>query len=151
MPVDTSAMPTSKRRDKRCRKGRNEGRKDSEQGTGRQTMRRKTSIGFKASAETDQDIIAWWEALPTGDKSRALRDLIRAGITNSGANHNGNGHAPQMVQVAEDTAWLRSAVMELPTYLEGLFNRMPVTQAEEHGVSVQWQSEEQPELDQVAV
>jgi hypothetical protein len=114
-------------------------------------MRRKTSIGFKANVEGDQDIIAWWEALPTGDRSRTLRDLIRAAITNGNANHNGNGHAPEMVQVAADTAWLRSALMELPNYLEGLFSRMPVTQAEAQVVSTQGQSEEQPKLDQVAV
>jgi hypothetical protein len=116
-----------------------------------QTMRAKTSIGFKANAEADQDIIAWWEALPTGDRSRALRDLIRAAITNSGANHNGNGHAPEMVQVAADTAWLRSALMELPNYLEGLFSRMPVAHTEGQAVCAQGQPEEQPRMDQVAL
>jgi hypothetical protein len=113
-------------------------------------MSRKTSIGFKANVESDQDIIAWWEALPTGDRSRALRDLIRAAITNGGANHNGNGHAPEMVQVAEDTAWLRSALMELPNYLEGLLSRMPVA-AEGQAVSVQGQPEPQPIVDQAAL
>src|SRR5258708_37472270 len=85
--------------------------------------------------------------MPSGERSAALRDLIRAEITNGGANHNGNGHAPEMVQVAADTAWLRSAFMELPTYLEGLFNRMPMAHAEGQPVN----AEAQPKLDQVAV
>src|SRR5258708_22891512 len=89
--------------------------------------------------------------MPSGDRSRALRDLIRAEITNGGANHNGNGHAPEMVQVAADTAWLRSAFMELPTYLEGLFNRMPAAHAERQPVNAEAQTEEQLRLDQVAV
>ncbi len=109
--------------------------------------RKSRNIGFKAFEDTDTDILQWWDSMPSGERSAALRDLIRAEITNGGANHNGNGHAPEMVQVAADTAWLRSAFMELPTYLEGLFNRMPMAHAEGQPVN----AEAQPKLDQVAV
>ncbi len=34
-------------------------------------------IGFKAFVDTDQDIIAWWDSLPPGQGSEALRALIR--------------------------------------------------------------------------
>ncbi len=111
------------------------------------------SIGFKASAETDQDIIAWWEALPTGDRSRALRAIIRAAI-NQQANHpngNSNSNNPIMEQVATDTAWLRAALIELPTYLEGLFTRMPVAQAEVQSANAGVQPEEQLRLNQAAL
>ncbi len=113
--------------------------------------RKSRNIGFKAFEDTDTDILQWWDSMPSGERSAALRDLIRATITNDGANQNGNGHAPEIVQVAADTAWLRSALMELPNYLEGLISRMPVAQAEVQAVSVQGQPEEQPKLDQVAV
>src|SRR5258708_39679179 len=85
--------------------------------------------------------------MPSGERSAALRDLIRAEITNGGANHNGNGHAPEMGQVAADTPWLRPAFLELPTYLEGLFNRMPMAHAEGQPVNAQ----AQPKPDQVAL
>lgn len=34
-------------------------------------------IGFKASRSADRDILAWWESMPTGDRSGILCDLIR--------------------------------------------------------------------------
>lgn len=115
--------------------------------------RRRTSrnIGFKAFEDTDADILQWWESMPAGERSAALRKVIRAAITSEGANHTGNGATPEMVQVAEDTAWLRSAMMELPNYLEGLFSRMPVAQVVTQSVSDEGQPAEQPRLDQVAV
>jgi hypothetical protein len=113
--------------------------------------RKSRNIGFKAFEDTDTDILQWWESMPAGERSAALRKVIRATITNSVANRNGNGHAPEMVQVAEDTAWLRSAMMELPTYLEGLFSRMPVAQIVAQVVGSEGQPESQPTMDQVAV
>lgn len=112
--------------------------------------RKSRNIGFKAFEDRDMDILSWWDSMPAGERSAALRDLIRAAIRN-GANQNGNGHAPEMGQVAEDTAWLRSAFMELPTYLEGLFSRIPVAQVEVQTVNAGVQPDEQPKIDQVAV
>jgi hypothetical protein len=114
-------------------------------------MSAKTSIGFKANAESDQDLIAWWEALPAGERSQALRDLIRRAIRKPISQPNGNEQAPIMEQVATDTAWLRSAFMELPTYLEGLMSRMPAARAEVQAVSAEGQPAEQPRLEQAAV
>lgn len=34
-------------------------------------------IGFKAFVDTDQDIIAWWDSLPPGQRSETLRTIIR--------------------------------------------------------------------------
>jgi hypothetical protein len=34
-------------------------------------------IGFKAFIDTDQDIIAWWDDLPPGQRSEVLRTIIR--------------------------------------------------------------------------
>ncbi len=113
--------------------------------------RRSRNIGFKAFEDTDTDILQWWESMPAGERSAALRQVIRAAITNGNANHNGNGHSPEMVQVAADTAWLRSAMMELPTYLEGLLSRMPVAQAAAQTVSSEGQPEQQAKMDQAAV
>ncbi len=114
-----------------------------------QTGNRRASIGFKANAETDQDIITWWEALPAGERSRALRDIVRAAINGQAKPSNGNGHGetPMLEQVATDTAWVRSALMDLPGYLETMFSQLAVARAEIQPVS----AEEQSSLDHGAV
>lgn len=114
-------------------------------------MSKKTTISMKANPATDADIIAWWESLPAGERSAALRQVIRAAMCSGSPKQNGNGHLPEMVQVAADTAWLRAALMELPTYLEGLFSRASVMRLEAQPVTVDAQSAEQPKLDQSAV
>jgi hypothetical protein len=113
--------------------------------------RRSRNIGFKAFEDTDTDILQWWESMPAGERSAALRQVIRGAIRNGSPDHNGHGHSPEMVQVAADTAWLRSAMMELPTYLEGLLSRMPVAQAAAQTVSSEGQPEQQAKMDQAAV
>lgn len=113
--------------------------------------RKSKNIGFKAFEDTDTDILGWWESLPAGERSAALRQVIRAAMCSGSPKQNGNGHPPEMVQVAADTAWLRAALMELPTYLEGLFSRASVVRLEAQPVTVDAQSAEQPKLDQSAV
>ncbi len=113
--------------------------------------RKSKNIGFRAFEDTDRDILTWWESMPPGERSAALRDLIRAGISSSVTKPNGNGHTSEMVQVAEDTAWLRAAMMELPTYLEGLFSRAPVMRIEAQPVPAEEPSIGQPGLDQTEV
>ncbi len=107
--------------------------------------RQNRNIGFRAFEDTDRDILDWWESMPSGERSAALRGLIRAAIGGRPhhGNGNGNGHTPLMEQVATDTAWLRSAFMELPTYLEGLLSRMPAAPTEARTVDPEGQPADQ--------
>ncbi len=110
------------------------------------------NIGFRAFEDTDSDILTWWESMPPGERSAALRELIRAGIGGNRAKHNGNGHIPEITQVAEDIAWLRAAMTELPTYVEGLFSRAPVMRIETQvATAFDSQPAEQPKLDQADI
>jgi hypothetical protein len=114
--------------------------------------RKNRNIGFRAFEDTDSDILTWWESMPPGERSAALRDLIRVGIGSKHTEHDGNGHTPEITQVAEDTAWLRAAMMELPTYLEGLFSRAPMARVETQvATTIDSQPAEQPRLDQVDI
>jgi hypothetical protein len=113
--------------------------------------RKSRNIGFRVFEDTDTDIVTWWESMPPGDRSAALRDMIRAGISASGTKHNGNGHGTEIVQVAEDTAWLRAAMLELPTYLERLLSQLPAARADVQVVTTDGQPEEQSRLEQAAV
>ncbi len=81
--------------------------------------RRKSKvIGFKAFYEADQDILDWRETMPEGERSRTLRDLIRGKI---GATGNGRPFDPDVLaRVYDDTAWIREALNDMPTYLERL-------------------------------
>jgi len=91
----------------------------------------KKSIGFQALDDADADIIAWWEALPGGDRSQALRDIIRGAIGRTqSVPIKSLPAAPTMelIRVCDDTAWIRSALTELPSYLEQMFSRVAVVQ-----------------------
>jgi hypothetical protein len=114
-------------------------------------QRKSRNIGFKAFEDTDTDLLEWWDSMPAGERSAALRNLIRGAIRQGGSKQNGNGHASEMVQVAEDTAWLRAAIMELPTYLEGLLSRLPAVRPEAQTVSTEEQPVAQPRLEQAAM
>jgi len=85
-------------------------------------------IAFKASPEADRDILMWWEGLPEGQRSEALRLVIRAFLS---------GHIQvkpsqpkreidpvTTQQIADDTAWIRASLMDLPGYLERLVERV---------------------------
>lgn len=74
-------------------------------------------IGFKAYTDTDADLLAWWERIPTGDRSETLRELLRLAL----------GYAVQRPQpasdgdlaaVQEELAWLRQALADLPGYVQ---------------------------------
>ena len=91
----------------------------------------KKGIGLKAFADTDADIIAWWESMPNGERSRALREIIRAAISPQPMTAvKPLPHVPdvELVRVCDDTAWIRSALSDLPSYLEHMFSRVAVAQ-----------------------
>lgn len=77
--------------------------------------RRHKVIGFKAYTDTDADLLAWWDGIEPGGRSEALRELMRMAL--------GYLVIPARPEdpigpVREDTAWIRSALMDLPGYVE---------------------------------
>jgi hypothetical protein len=95
---------------------------------GRKRNRRQHKvIGLKVYADCDADIINWWESIAVGERSDILRDLIRMAI----GGHVVKRQAPMdigLTDIKQDTDWIRSALNDLPAYLERLFhNVQPVT------------------------
>ena len=91
----------------------------------------KKGISLKAFADTDADIIAWWEAMPNGERSRALREIIRAAISPQPITAvKPLAHVPdvELVRVCDDAAWIRSALSDLPSYLEHMLSRVVLAQ-----------------------
>ena len=74
----------------------------------------------------DADLIAWWNSIPRGSRNAVMKDMMRGYIE-----HNRGGYRPIMprnipqpfdpgrfTQVCDDTAWIRTALMDLPGYVE---------------------------------
>jgi hypothetical protein len=93
-------------------------------------------IGFKAFFERDDDILDWWENIPSGERSHVLRSLIRAYLTGEvivtpyGEEAIAFSSSVQLARVQSDTTQIRDAVMEIPTYIEQIISqKMRVVQA----------------------
>ena len=78
------------------------------------------TITFKVFYDTDQDILDWWEGIEAGERSDAVRDLIREQL---GSVRRKPSKAPiidlpELLEVRRDTLWIRDALNDMPAYLE---------------------------------
>lgn len=76
-------------------------------------------IAFKAYYDTDEDILDWWEDIEAGERSDAMRELIREqlGIPRS-PRKAAIIDLPELMEVRRDTLWIRDALNDMPAYLE---------------------------------
>jgi hypothetical protein len=95
------------------------------------TLEHRTSkiIGFKAFFERDDDILDWWENIPSGERSHVLRSLIRAYLTGEvvitpyGEEAIAFSSSVQLARVQSDTTQIRDAIREIPTYIEQIISK----------------------------
>jgi hypothetical protein len=87
------------------------------------TKRHYRMITFKVFEDTDSDILDWWEGIDEGERSDALRDLIR-GYLGKQPRRNKLLTIPELLEVRQDTLWIRDALNEMPSYLERLVQHM---------------------------
>jgi len=87
-------------------------------------------IAFKAFFDTDRDILEWWEGMQDGERSEVIRDLLRGYVKGLSLYE---VRRPKVavdgsvvLQVLDDTAWIRGALNDMPAYLEGLLRRITV-------------------------
>lgn len=87
-------------------------------------------IAFKAFFDTDRDILDWWEGMQDGERSEVIRDLLRGYVKGLPLYE---ARRPKVavdgsvvLQVLDDTAWIRGALNDMPAYLEGLLGRIIV-------------------------
>jgi hypothetical protein len=78
--------------------------------------RRYQTITFKAFEDSDRDILDWWEGIEEGDRSDELRDVIRVYLGKQPRRKTMN--IPELVEVRQDTLWIRDALNDMPAYLE---------------------------------
>jgi hypothetical protein len=82
----------------------------------------KVSIGFRAHPVRDADLVEWWTALTTGERSTALRQVMRIGLAQNTA------RTGSITDISADTSWIRNALTDLPSYLERLITQVATTQ-----------------------
>ena len=111
------------------------------------------TIGFKAFYGNDADILAWWEAMPEGERSDVLRELIRKAINSEsrGTPQTDPSKDKQFGQVCEDTARICNALTDLPVYLERLVVRVTATQAASPPVTPDSPPNDVPQLAQEVI
>ena len=82
-------------------------------------------ITFKVFEDSDGDILDWWEAIEEGERSDAVRDLIR-GYLGQQPRIRKLLTIPELLEVRQDTLWIRDALNEMPGYLERLVQQVAV-------------------------
>ena len=97
-------------------------------------QRKRATATVKMSYQDDTDLIAWWNSIPRGSRNAVMKDMMRDYIA-----RNRGGFRPVMpknqptpfdparfTQVCDDAAWIRSALIDLPGYLERLFSQAAI-------------------------
>jgi hypothetical protein len=87
---------------------------------------KRATATVKMTYSEDADLIAWWNSIPHGSRNAVMKDMMRDYIE-----HNRGGYRPIMprnvpqpfdpgrfTQVCDDAAWIRTALMDLPGYVE---------------------------------
>jgi hypothetical protein len=93
---------------------------------------KRVTATVKMTYSEDADLIAWWNSLPRGGRNAVMKDMMRHYIE-----HHRGGYRPllprnipqpfdpgRFTQVCDDIAWIRTALMELPGYVERVIHQM---------------------------
>ena len=82
-------------------------------------------IAFKAYYDTDQDILDWWEGIEEGERSDAMRDLIREQLGVRRQPKRGEIiDLPELMEVRRDTLWIKDTLNDMPAYLERIIQHV---------------------------
>jgi Arc/MetJ-type ribon-helix-helix transcriptional regulator len=84
-------------------------------------------IAFKVYYDTDEDILDWWEGIEAGDRSDAIRDLIREQLGQPQRRTGKIIDLPELMEVRRDTIWIKDALNDMPAYLERVVQQVAAT------------------------
>jgi hypothetical protein len=98
---------------------------------------KRATATVKMTYSEDADLIAWWNSIPRGSRNAVMKDMMRDYVE-----HNRGGYRPilprnmpqpfdpgRFTQVCDDTAWIRTALMDLPGYVERVIQHVAATGA----------------------
>jgi len=93
---------------------------------------KRATATVKMTYKEDADLIAWWNSIPRGTRNAVMKDLMREYIER----HRGSyrpvlpRNVPQpfdpsrFAQICDDTAWIRTALLDLPGYMEQVLQQV---------------------------
>ncbi len=84
-------------------------------------------IGFKAFHDSDADILAWWEGIEEGERSTVIREILREYL-GSGRKAQRSSASPDLNRLYDETAWIRTALTDLPGYVERVIHQVATLQ-----------------------
>jgi hypothetical protein len=98
--------------------------------------RKRVTATVKMSYADDADLIGWWNSIPRGSRNGVMKDMMRNYIQQNGSSYHPilpkNMPQPfdprQFIQVRDDTAWIRSAMADLPGYVERVIEHVAAMQ-----------------------
>jgi hypothetical protein len=83
-------------------------------------------VTIKLTPGKDDDLIAWLASLPKGTRQAVIKDMLRDAVERGRQEVSVADH---LAQIGQDTAWLRTALSEMPVWMEGLLSRIAIVQA----------------------
>src|SRR5258708_10763793 len=91
-------------------------------------MTARTTLTVKLTPGKDDDLINWLTSIPKGQRQALVKSLLRDAIQEDcGELSIGR----RLVQIGQDTTWLRTALTELPTWMEDLLVHLAIAPAPE--------------------
>ena len=85
----------------------------------KQKKRSYRTITFKVYLDDDADILDWWDGIEAGERSDAIRDMIRE-FLGLPARHRKRIQIPGLHDMHRDILWIHSALNDMPDYLQNL-------------------------------
>lgn len=98
----------------------------------KQKKRSYRTITFKVYLDDDADILDWWDGIEAGERSDAIRDMIRE-FLGLPVRHRKRIQIPGLHDMHRDILWIHNALNDMPDYLQNLMqeiiaNRPVITQ-----------------------
>ncbi|MCC7208149.1 MAG: hypothetical protein IT323_12645 [Anaerolineae bacterium] len=97
-------------------------------------QRKHRMIAFKAYTDTDADLLAWWQSIPVGARSGAIRELLRLAL---GYQLETTVSDADMAALRADVAWIRGVLVELPRQVSAMAQPAPAPQVNGNETAVQ--------------
>lgn len=119
----------------------------------KQKKRSYRTITFKVYLDDDADILDWWDGIEAGERSDAIRDMIRE-FLGLPVRHRKRIQIPGLHDMHRDILWIHNALNDMPDYLQNLMQQLAssrpviVQQSRASPDEVQDSSSEEPPLNE---
>lgn len=89
-------------------------------------MAARVTLTVKLTPGKDDDLIQWLASVPKGRRQSIIKTMLRETVP-----HDSSSVDRSLMQIQQDTSWLREALSELPMWLENLLSNpsaLPIQQ-----------------------